>query len=423
MRSFIGRLRSLPLSFPEFVVMMAASMSLYAMAIDTMLPSLPAIGRDFAVTDENQLQFIVTLFMAGGGLGQVLYGPLADRFGRRPLILSGMALYFCVALLASVASSIEMLLATRLLQGLVAAAVSVIPRSIMRDRYAGAQMAKVMSITFIVFLIVPVIAPTVGQALLLVMPWRGIFLVLAGAACVIGGWVGLRLPETLNPAHRRSLHPVHMINAAWQVISERTSIWYTLGSTLMIGGLMAYISTLPQIFSVAFQAPTLMPAIFALCAATMAVMSVFNARFVERLGMRPVSHGAVFGYIVFSGAHTLVAWSGHETMVLFAILQAGTMGCFGLAASNFNAIAMFHMGKLAGSASSIQGLISLVGGALIGSLIGHQWNGHVTFLPAGSLACGLSALVFVLIAEKGKLFADPAHEEHFETGEPHWPVE
>lgn len=156
MRSFIGRLRSLPLSFPEFVVMMAASMSLYAMAIDTMLPSLPAMGRDFAVTDENQLQFIVTLFMAGGGLGQVLYGPLADRFGRRPLILSGMALYFCVALLASVASSIEMLLATRLLQGLVAAAVSVIPRSIMRDRYAGAQMAKVMSITFIVFLIVPV---------------------------------------------------------------------------------------------------------------------------------------------------------------------------------------------------------------------------------------------------------------------------
>jgi len=423
MRSFLGRLRGLPLSFPEFVVMMAASMSLYAMAIDTMLPSLPAMGRDFAVSDPNELQFIVTLFMAGGGLGQVLYGPLADRFGRRPLILSGMALYFCVALLASVAASIEMLLAARLLQGLVAASVSVIPRSIMRDRYAGAQMAKVMSITFIIFLIVPVIAPTVGQALLLVMPWRGIFIVLAGMACLIGSWVALRLPETLNPAHRRSLHPVHMARAAWEVVTERTSIWYTLGSTLMIGGLMAYISTLPQIFSVAFQKPALMPTIFGLCAGTMAVMSVFNARFVERLGMRKVSHGALLGYIAFSATHTLVAASGHETLLLFGILQAGTMGCFGLAASNFNAIAMFHMGKLAGSASSVQGLIAMVGGAIIGSVIGHQWNGEVTFLPAGTLACGLTGLVFLLIAEKGKLFSDPAHEAHYESDEPNWPVE
>lgn len=423
MRSLIGRLRGLPLSFPEFVVMMAASMSLYAMAIDTMLPSLPAMGSDFSVTDENALQFVVTLFMAGGGLGQVLYGPLADRFGRRPLLLSGMGLYICVALLASIASSLEMLLATRLLQGLVAAAVSVIPRSIMRDRYAGAQMAKVMSITFIIFLIVPVIAPTVGQALLLVMPWRGIFLVLACAAVLIGSWVSLRLPETLNPDHRRSLHPLHLLEAALQVVTERTSIWYTLSSTLMIGGLMAYISTLPQIFAVSFEAPQLMPTLFGLCAGTMAVMSLFNARFVERLGMRRVSHGALIGYIGFSAVHTLVAASGHETLVLFGILQAGTMGCFGLASANFNAIAMFHMGKIAGSASSVQGLISLVGGAIIGSLIGHQWNGHVTFLPAGSLACGLLGMVFVLTAEKGRLFTDPAHEAHYESGEPSWPVD
>jgi DHA1 family bicyclomycin/chloramphenicol resistance-like MFS transporter len=419
----MGRLRSLPLSFPEFVMMMAASMSLYAMAIDTMLPSLPKIGVDFAVADENQLQYIIILFMGGGGLGQVLYGPLADRFGRRPVILWGMALYVCVAILASVASSLEMLLGIRLLQGLVAAAVSVIPRSIMRDRYAGAEMAKVMSITFIVFLIVPVIAPTVGQALLLIMPWRGIFLVLGCMACLVGLWVGLRLPETLDPANRRSLHPVHMMEAAWHVVTERTSIGYSLASTLMIGGLMAYISTLPQIFAVAFQAPALMPAIFALCAGTMAVMSVFNARFVERLGMRAVSHGALIGYVCFCGIHTLVAATGHESLLLFGILQGVTMGCFSLAASNFNAIAMFHMGKLAGSASSIQGLITLVGGALIGSLIGHQWNGHVTFLPAGGLVCGAIALILVLVVEKGKLFSDPAHEAQFETGEPSLPIE
>jgi len=333
MSGFLRRLRGLPLSFPEFVTMMAASMSLYAMAIDTMLPALPAMGREFAVSDDNQLQLIITLYVAGGGLGQMLYGPLADRFGRRPILLFGFGLYFLAALLAATASSIHMLLGVRLLQGLVAAAVSVIPRSIIRDRHAGAQMAKVMSITFIIFLIVPVIAPTVGQALLLVMPWRGIFLCLCGASCAVALWMALRLPETLDPAHRRSLHPVHMIKAAWHVVTERTSIYYTLGSTFLIGGLMAYISTLPQIFAVAFQVPKLMPLIFALCAGFMAVTSFFNASIVERAGMRRVSHGALIGYIAFNGVHAAIAATGHESLFIFALLQAGTMGCFGLAAS------------------------------------------------------------------------------------------
>src|ERR1700761_9503011 len=303
MSSFLARLRSLPLSFPEFVVMMAASMSLYAMAIDTMLPALPAMGKGFAVTDDNQLQYVIVLFMAGGGFGQVVYGPLADRFGRRPVLLFGLSLYSVVALIAACATSLPMLLGLRLLQGLVAAAVSVIPRSIVRDRHSGAQMAKVMSITFIIFLIVPVVAPTVGQALLLVMPWCGIFVVLACAACVVASWIALRLPETLNPEHRRSLHPLHMLQAAWQVVTERTSIFYTLATSALIGSLMAYISTLPQIFADYFVLPKLMPAIFALCAGTMAVTSFFNARFVERLGMRRVSHGALVADVVVSGIH------------------------------------------------------------------------------------------------------------------------
>lgn len=411
MSGFLSRLRGLPLSFPEFVVMMAASMSLYAMAIDTMLPALPAMGREFAVTDDNQLQFIITLYMAGGGLGQMLYGPLADRFGRRPILLFGFGFYFAVTILAAVASSIEMLLAVRLLHGLAAAAVSVIPRSIIRDRHVGAEMSKVMSITFMVFLIVPVIAPTVGQALLLIMPWRGIFLSLSGMACLAAIWVSLRLPETLDPAHRRSLHPVHMLQAAWQVVTERTSIYYSLGSTFLIGGLMAYISTLPQIFAVAFQLPKLMPLIFALCAGFMAVTSFFNVSIVEKVGMRRVAHGALLGYIAFNAVHAVICATGHETLFTFAVFQAGTMGCFGLAASNFNAIAMVHMGRMAGSASSVQGLISMVGGALIGTVIGHQWNGHVTFLPAGGLVCGVAVLGFILIAERGRLFYDPLHEK------------
>jgi DHA1 family bicyclomycin/chloramphenicol resistance-like MFS transporter len=179
---------------------------------------------------------------------------------------------------------------------------------------------------------------------------------------------------------------------------------------VLLGSLMAYVSCLPQIFAVTFQLPALMPVLFALCAGTMAAASFFNAKIVEKVGMRRVSHAALIGYTFFSAIHTLVAMTGHDRPLVFCLMQAATLGCFGLAVSNFNAIAMFHMGKIAGSAASVQGLISMVGAALVASLIGHQWNGQVTFLPAGTVLCGITALTFVLIAERGKLFCDPLHE-------------
>jgi DHA1 family bicyclomycin/chloramphenicol resistance-like MFS transporter len=402
--SLLTRLRSAPLSFAEFVAMMAAAMAIYALAIDTMLPALPTIGRSFAVQNGNQLQWIVTFFVAGGGMGQLFYGPLADRFGRRPVLLFGLLLYALLSLLASFSPSLPMLLGLRVMQGLAGAAGSVIPRSIVRDRHGGAQMAKVMSITFIIFLTVPVVAPSVGQALLLLMPWRGIFFFLALSACSVAAWIALRLPETMHPTHRRPLSASHVAAAALKVLREPTSIFYTLATTALFGSLMAYISTLPQIFETAFRRPALMPTVFAICAGTMALCSFFNVRIVERVGMRRVSHGALVGFVLFSGTHLAVALGGRETLVSFILLQALTMGCFGLAASNFNAIAMHHMAAIAGSAASVQGVITMVGGALLGSLIGHQWSGHVAFLPAGAFCCGALALASLLIAEKARLF-------------------
>jgi len=402
--SSLSRLRAVPMSFTEFVALMAATMAIYALAIDAMLPALPAIGRGFLVTNDNQLQWVVTLYVAGGGLGQLFYGPLSDRLGRRPVLLFGLFLYVGLSLLAAFATSLSMLLGLRVTQGLAASVASVLPRSIVRDRHAGAQMAKVMSITFIVFLIVPVLAPTVGQALLLILPWQGIFGFLAVFACVVALWIALRLPETMHPDHRRPLSAGHMLAATGKVLREPTSIFYTLATTAMMGSLMAYISTLPQIFSVYFQRPTLMPLIFALCAGTMALSAFFNVRFVERVGMRGVSHRALIAFVLISALHSAVAYSGYETLVTFTLLQALTMGCFGLAGSNFNAIAMHHMAAIAGSAASVQGFITMIGGALLGSLIGHQWSGTVTFLPAGSCVCGVIALGLVAIAEKGHLF-------------------
>jgi len=405
--SALTRLRRAPLSFAEFVAMMAATMAIYALAIDTMLPSLPAIGRSFRVGDDNQLQWVVTLFVMGGGFVQLFYGPLADRLGRRRVLLFGLFLYVLLSALAALATSLPALLLLRVTQGLAAAAAGVIPRSIVRDRFEGARMAKVMSMAFLVFLIVPVLAPTIGQALLLIMPWQGIFGFLAAYGCAVALWIGLRLPETLHVDNRRSLTMVHLLEAGGQVLSEPTSIFYTLATTALMGSLMAYISTMPQIFNTLFQRPALMPTVFALCAGTMAVASFCNIRIVERVGMRGVSHRALFGFVAVSAVHLAVALAGRESLISFTILQGATMGCFGLAVSNFNAIAMQRMGAIAGSAASLQGVISTIGGALIGSLIGHQWNGSITYLPAGFLICGILALVLVLIGERGRLLRDP----------------
>jgi DHA1 family bicyclomycin/chloramphenicol resistance-like MFS transporter len=390
--------------FTEFVAMMAGMMALYAGAIDTMLPAVPAIGRDFSVANPNSLQWIIAGFIMGAGGGQLVYGPLSDRFGRRPVLLGGLALYSIASLAAMTATGLPSLLALRATQGFVAASANVLSRSIVRDRYSGDAMARVSSIIFMVFLMVPVLAPSLGQILLFYMSWRGIFGCLALLGVCVTTWVAVRLPETLAPAARQPLSAAHLARAAWFVVSEPTSILYTLAVSFLYGALLAYVSTVPQIFNDAFHRPRLMAVTFAVGAGTMGLASFLNSRIVMRIGMHQVSHFALMGFICITLMHTIVAWFGGENVLVFSLFQAATMGFFGLAVSNFGAIAMQPMGEIAGSAASVQGVITTIGGALIGSAIGHQWTSSVTFLPAGSFACGLVALVCVLFAEKAQMF-------------------
>lgn len=392
--------------------MMAATMALHAAAIDTMLPALPLIGREFAIGEENRLQWIVTAFMMGAGAGQLIYGPLSDRFGRRPVLLVGLIAYVLLSLIASQAPNLDLLIEARFLQGFSVAAVSVVARSIVRDRYSGATMARVMSTIFLVFLIVPILAPSIGQLLLLFVSWRAIFGFLALLGFGMAVWIALRLPETLKPEARRSLAAAHLLAAARFVLTEPTSILYTLGVTTMFGSVLAYVSTVPQIFAGAFRAPQLMAGTFAICAGTMAAATFLNSRIVERVGMYRISHAALVTFIVVTALHAAIAYRGVESVVTFAVLQSATMACFSLSVSNFGAIAMQPMGAIAGSAASVQGVISTIGGALVGSLIGQQWSGSVFFLPAGACCCGIAALACVLAAEKARLFRNRPHPPH-----------
>jgi len=386
------------------VALMAAMQALNAAAIDTMLPALPLIGRDFAVSDPSQLQWIITAFIMGTGFGQLLYGPLSDRFGRRPILLAALCLYVLLSVLTSLAPDLKSLIALRVLQGFSGAATSVVSRSVVRDCYSGAAMARVLSMIFFVFLMVPIIAPSFGQLLLLVVSWRGVFGSMAVLGVAVGIWAALRLPETLDPGNRRPLGAAHLMQAARFVLTEPTSILYTISMSLMFGSLIAYVSTVPQIFGDVFHAPQLLGPVFAACAGAMGIATFVNARLVERLGMHAISHSALVVFILITCIHAAIAWSGNESLLTFAILQSITMACFPLAASNFGAIAMLPMGSIAGSAASLQGVISVIGGAAVGSLIGHQWSGSVFFLPAGSAVCGVVAFALVLIAERAQLF-------------------
>lgn len=398
-----SRFLSRAIGFREFLVLTAAIMACQALAVDTMLPALPSIGRDLGVTDANRTQWVITTYIAGVGVGQLFWGMLSDRFGRRRVLLTGLALYAIAAAAVGMAGDFQALLAWRFAHG-IAAASMVIARSVIRDLYGGRQMARVMSLTFIVFIMVPIIAPSIGQLVLLLAPWRALFHVFCGFGAAVLLWVYFRLPETLHPEYRMTLTAGHIVRAAAKVASDRASLWYTLSVALMFGSIIGYVGMMPQIFAAVFHRPSLMPAVFACCAASMGVASYFNSRVVERYGMRIISQAGLLVFIAATGLHVLVAGLRAETLWTFIVLQGATMGCLGLIMANFGAMAMEPMGPVAGIAASLQGCVGTGGGALVAALMGQEFNGSTLPLALGALLCGLISLGFVLLAEGGRLF-------------------
>ena len=390
--------------FPEFVALIAMMMALNALAIDSMLPALPAIGEALGVASENSRQWVITAYLLGFGVTQIIYGPLADRYGRKPVLMVGLSLYVVFSVLAAFSPTFELLIAARVGTGVGAAALRVLAVSIVRDRYAGRTMARVMSLSFLVFLGVPILAPTLGQAILLVAPWPWVFGVLAVGGAAFAAWAAIRLPETLHPENRMPIRVGRVTSAFREALTNRQSIGYTLAITAISGALFGFINSSQQIFFDVFHEPQLFTIVFGAVAGGIAVASLLNARLVERLGSRLISHTALLGFITMSGIHTVVALTGHETIWTFAVLQALTMFCFGFIAGNFGSMAMEPMGHIAGTASSAQGFISTTGGATLGFLIGQQFNGSAVPMTLGFVSLGLTALVCVLIAERGRLF-------------------
>ncbi|MFK0683138.1 multidrug effflux MFS transporter [Ochrobactrum sp. BD67] len=399
----------------EFIALIAAIMAINALAVDVMLPGLPQIGASLGIQSENHVQFVITAYLLGFGVSQLFYGPLSDRFGRRLPLFGGLAIYIAAALAAAVVTDFTTLIVLRVLQGLGAAGTRVIAVSVVRDKFAGRQMAEVMSLVTMVFMILPVVAPATGQLIMLFGEWHLIFLSMAVMALIVGIWAFLRLPETLPVSNRRPLTIKSVIGGFGIVLSNRVALFYTLGTSFILGALFGYINSAQQIFVEIYKLGALFPVAFAAVAMTLALASFLNSRLVGRFGMRRISQTML---LVFTGFSLL--WMVLSVMmegpVPFPILMAiymTIMFSFSLVTANFNALAMEPLGEVAGTASSVLGFAQTVIGAALGAVIGQSFDGTTTPVATGYCVLGFVALGCVLIAERGRLFrAQNPRAEH-----------
>jgi MFS transporter, DHA1 family, multidrug resistance protein len=390
----------------EMVAMMAMVMALNALAIDAMLPALPAIGKGLGVAVANDRQFVISVYIFGTAIGALIYGPLADRFGRKGVFVPALIAYTIFAIGCGLATSFPMLLALRFGHGLVSAALGVVVVAVIRDLFSGDAMAKRLSLIFLVFMIVPIIAPSIGAGVAALAGWRAIFLVLAGMGLVMLVWLR-RLPETLDPADVRPLDFRTMV-AGWATVTRhRRAAGYMLASGLMQGALFGYINSSEQIIAEVFDAQTLFPLVFACVAVGIAIANFSNAAIVERFGARRVSQTAVFAFMATGLAQIVAAMSGAETLVMFTALMMVNVGLVGFIGSNFGSIAMEDFGHMAGIASSYQSFAKALVAAGLGAFIGQQYDGTTLPLAFAFMASAVVALLLVLWAERGKLFTRP----------------
>lgn len=388
----------------EFICFVAAAMAVNAIGVDLMLAALPAIGRELGAPTQNARQWIVTVYVFGFGLGQLLHGPLADRYGRRPVLLVGLGGFFAASVLAANSATFPTLLAARLLQGVMAAASRVLAVAIVRDSYSGRRMARITSTAQMIFFLVPILAPSLGQGILAIAPWHITFYALAGYAAVVLSWTLLRLPETLPSELRRPIAIGSIAEAYRQTLTNRYSLGYAVSASLTFGAIIAFVSSSQQVFTDTFHQAGRFTALFGICALFMAGAAFLNSRLVERLGTRVISQCGLLGLIALSAAHLAFHWAGLETLWVYVAFQATSMACIGLCGSNFGAMAMKPVGHIAGTASSVQGLIVSTGAVAVGSAVGQAFDGTTLPLTVGYLCVGVAALTIVFMIEGGQLF-------------------
>ena len=393
------------MALPEFVAFVAGLMALNALAIDIMLPAMGDIAAALGAADANDRQLIVVAYVLGFGFPQLIAGPLADRFGRRPVLFVSLIGYAAMGMGCMFAREFDTLLVLRFLQGVFASGCRVVAASLVRDIYAGRGMARIMSLVMTVFMVVPILAPSIGQLVLFVAPWEWTFGVLVLGGTGMLAWALLRLKETLPPERKARLSVGGVIGNYRTVVMTPVTLGYMLASGVIFGALFTFIASSEQIFTGPFKTGETFPLWFSGIAIAMSVATYSNSRLVERIGMRRLSHGALIGFILFSLLTLLAVSFIAETLWLFFPLFLMTFACFGLIGANFTSLAMEPVGHIAGTAAAVHGFATTTIAGSIGGAIAAQYDGSTAPILVGYLALGVATLAIVLVTEKGRLFS------------------
>lgn len=387
------------LRFAEFIALSAMLMSLVALSIDSMLPALPAIAAEFSLADPNDQQYVITFLFLGLGIGQLIYGPLSDTFGRKRPIYVGIALFAVGSLLCLLAQDFNMMLLGRFLQGLGASSARIITMAIIRDRFEGAAMAQAMSFVMAVFILVPALAPLLGQSILFFADWHMIFVVILVYGLISVAWMGIRLEETLEPARRHQLN----ISTLWQslsfVLRQPLSMGAIAVTGLMFGGFVAYLSNAQQIYVDVFHTGAAFPFYFALSALAIGSASLLNTRIVSRFGLVKVCFYALIGQCVLSLLMLVVFIFGfdhHPPLWLFVLYCTPLFFFLGMQFGNLNALTMQPLGHIAGMGASVAGALSTTLAVPVGAVVGQQFNGTPIPLTASFLVFGVLALMIFM---------------------------
>jgi DHA1 family bicyclomycin/chloramphenicol resistance-like MFS transporter len=387
----------------ELIAMVGGLMALNALSIDILLPALGEIGAALGAPG-NDRQLVITAYVFGFGLAQLGFGPLSDALGRRRVLLYALVAYLAATLFCVIAWDMTWMIIARALQGVAAAATRVVAVAVVRDLVSGRRMAEIMSFAMTVFMIAPILAPGIGQLVLLVAPWQAIFGVLLMLGVVISVWMLARLPETLRAESRIPLSIPSAIENYRLVLMERVSFGYIAAAGLIFGALFAFIATSEQIIAELYGLEAWFAVAFGGVAVGLALANILNARIVRRLGMRRISHAALVVFLALNLIHLAIALMGQPPFWLYFSLLTAALLMFAWMGANFSALVMEPAGERAGTAAALYGGVTSMSGATLGSLIGATYDHTVIPLIAGFVVMGVLSLAMVIWTERGKLF-------------------
>ncbi|MCK5778877.1 MAG: multidrug effflux MFS transporter [Rhodospirillales bacterium] len=394
-----------PLSLLEFTTMVALMISIVAMATDIMMPALGVIGSELGVEDPNDAQLVISSLFAGFAVGQLVAGPLSDAIGRKRTIYIGYAIFIVGCLTSLYATDLMTMLAGRILQGLGAAPSRIITVAIVRDSYHGRPMARVMSIAMAVFILVPAVAPSIGQGLIIAADWHATFQFLIGMAVICFSWFALRQPETLTPEKHRPFSLKAIYGGIRDFASRRMAVGYTVSAGIVFGAFLGYLSSAQQIFQTTYKLGELFPIYFGIAALAIGTASIVNSKLVMKLGMRYLSRRALIGIIFVSGAMLIGAatqWQGIPPLPLFMAWLMCTFFCVGMLFGNFNALAMEPLGHMAGLGAALVGALQSFISLPLGWAVGHFYDGTVLPLVTGFAVLATLSILMMSWTEHGQ---------------------